>query len=80
MADDVRAPGNPALKLIRVSVNREDGVVTARFFGMFAPNYALYRGALGCTTVPDGDLPAARSAVFLNKVKAAENDSLAGRR
>ncbi|MBB5573382.1 MULTISPECIES: serine hydrolase domain-containing protein [Rhizobium] len=76
MTDDVQAPGNPALKLVQVSVNREEGVVTARFLGMFAPNYALYRGALGCTTVPDGDLPAARSAVFLNKVRAPKNDSL----
>ncbi|WFU07575.1 serine hydrolase [Rhizobium sp. CB3090] len=76
MADDVQAPGNPALKLVQVSVNREEGVVTARFLGMFAPNYALYRGALGCTTVPDGDLSAARSAVFLNKVRTAKSDSL----
>lgn len=75
LADDVQAPGNPALKLIRVSVDREEGVVTARILGMFAPNYALYRGALGCVTVPDGDLQAARSAVFLNKVKAPKRDS-----
>lgn len=76
LADDVQAPGNPALKLIRVSVDRDEGVVRARFLGMFAPNYALYRGALGCTTVPDGDLQAARSAVFLNKVKAPKSDAL----
>ncbi len=76
LADDVQAPGNPALKLIRVSVDRDEGVVRARFLGMFAPNYALYRGALGCTTVPDGDLQAARSAVFLNKVKAPKNDAV----
>ena len=75
LADDVQAPGNPALKLVRVSVDREEGVVTARILGMFAPNYALYRGALGCVTVPDGDLQAARSAVFLNKVKAPKRDS-----
>ncbi|MGG6893916.1 serine hydrolase domain-containing protein [Rhizobium sp. BR 315] len=76
LADDVQAPGNPALKLIQVSVDRDDGVVRARFLGMFAPNYALYRGALGCTAVPDGDLQAARSAVFLNKVKSPKNDAL----
>lgn len=76
LADDVQAPGNPALRLIRVSVDRDEGVVRARFLGMFAPNYALYRGALGCTTVPDGDLQAARSAVFLNRVKAPKNDAL----
>lgn len=76
LADDVQAPGNPALKLIRVSVDREEGVVTARILGMFAPNYALYRGALGCATVPDGDLQTARSAVFLNKVRMPKRDSL----
>ncbi|ENN87762.1 putative 6-aminohexanoate-dimer hydrolase protein [Rhizobium freirei PRF 81] len=76
LADDVQAPGNPALKLIQVSVDRDEGVVRARFLGMFAPNYALYRGALGCTTVPDGDLQAARSAVFLNKLKSPKNDAL----
>jgi CubicO group peptidase (beta-lactamase class C family) len=76
LADDVQAPGNPALRLIRVSVDRDEGVVRARFLGMFAPNYALYRGALGCTTVPDGDLQAARSAVFLNRVKAPKSDAL----
>ncbi|MDE1991435.1 MAG: serine hydrolase [Rhizobiaceae bacterium] len=76
MEEDVQAPGNPALKLIQVNVDREDGVVTARMLGMFAPNYALYRGALGCTSVPDGDLQAARNAVFLNKVKAPKSDSI----
>lgn len=74
LADDVQAPGNPALRLVRVSVNREEGLVTARILGLFAPNYALYRGALGCATVPDGDLQTARSAVFLNKVKAPKRD------
>ncbi|AYG66695.1 MULTISPECIES: serine hydrolase [unclassified Rhizobium] len=76
LEEDVQAPGNPALKLIRVSVDRDEGIVTARFLGLFAPNYALYRGALGCTAVPDGDLQAARSAVFLNKVKAPKSDAL----
>ncbi|HEY0120589.1 MAG TPA: serine hydrolase [Rhizobium sp.] len=75
LANDVQAPGNPALKLIRVSVDREEGVVTARILGMFAPNYALYRGALGCATVPDGDLQTARGAVFLNKAKMPKRDS-----
>ncbi|MDK4711874.1 serine hydrolase [Rhizobium sp. CNPSo 4039] len=76
MEEDVQAPGNPALKLIRVYVDRDEGVVTARFLGLFAPNRALYRGALGCALVPDGDLQAARSAVFLNKVKAPKNDAV----
>lgn len=54
MEEDVQAPGNPALKLIRVYVDRDEGVVTARFLGLFAPNRALYRGrsaARWCRTV-----------------------------
>jgi CubicO group peptidase (beta-lactamase class C family) len=31
--------------------------------GLFAPNYALYRGAFGCTSVPDGDFETAAGAV-----------------
>src|SRR5262245_41798286 len=76
LEDDVQAPGNPALRLVRVSVDRDEGVVTASILGMFAPNYALYRGGLGCTNVPDGDLQAARSAAFLQKVKIVPNDSV----
>lgn len=59
LADDVQAPGNPALKLIRVSVDRDEGIVSARVLGLFAPNYAVYRGALGCVTVPDHNIKAA---------------------
>lgn len=62
LAEDVQAPGNPALKLISVSVDREKGLVTARILGLFAPNYALYRPGLGCTSVPDGNLDAVRVA------------------
>ncbi|MBY3217261.1 serine hydrolase [Rhizobium laguerreae] len=60
---DVQAPGNPLLRLVRVSVDRDNGRVTARFMGLFASSYALYRGGLGCTSVPDGDFEAAANAV-----------------
>lgn len=59
LADDVQAPGNPVLKLIRLSSGPGEGVVGARILGLFAPSYAVYRGPLGCATVPDGDLNAA---------------------
>ncbi|TCL74970.1 serine hydrolase [Rhizobium sp. BK251] len=62
LGEDVQAPGNPLLRLIRVSVDRDQGTVTARVLGLFAPGYALYRGELGCVSVPDGDLTAARNA------------------
>ena len=57
--DDVQAPGNPLLRLVRVSVDRDNDRVTARFMGLFAPSYALYRSAFGCTSVPDGNFEAA---------------------
>ncbi|ABC91633.1 putative 6-aminohexanoate-dimer hydrolase protein [Rhizobium etli CFN 42] len=64
--DDVQAPGNPLLRLMRVSVDRGNGHVTARFMGLFAPSYALYRSGLGCTSVPDADFEAAANAVPLD--------------
>ncbi|OWV90275.1 6-aminohexanoate hydrolase [Rhizobium sp. R635] len=63
LQDDVQAPGNPLLRLMRVSVDRDNDRVTARFMGLFAPSYALYRSGLGCTSVPDGDFEAAAHAV-----------------
>ncbi|SEI12907.1 hypothetical protein SAMN05216228_102553 [Rhizobium tibeticum] len=61
--EDVQAPGNPLLRLVRVAVDRQEKRVTARILGVFAPGYAIYRGALGCSSVPDGDFKAAASAV-----------------
>lgn len=63
LAEDVQAPGNPLLKLIRVDVDHAEKTVTARILGLFATNYALYRDGFGCTSVPDGDFAAARQAV-----------------
>ena len=71
---DVQAPGNPLLRLVRVSVDRDEGRVTARILGMFAPGYALYRGALGCTAVPDGDFAAAANAAPSEGQAAAEEN------
>ncbi|QWW72442.1 serine hydrolase [Rhizobium sp. WYJ-E13] len=61
--EDVQAPGNPLLRLIRVEVDRDHKRVTSRFLGLSAPSYALYRGSFGCTSVPDGDFEAASKAV-----------------
>ncbi len=63
LAEDVQAPGNPLLRLIRVHVDEAGKQVTARMLGLFAANYAIYRDGLGCTAVPDGDFAAARKAV-----------------
>jgi len=60
LAVDVQAPGHPLLRLARIRVDRGEGVVTARLFGLFATGTAIHRPGLGCATVPDGDVGAAR--------------------
>ncbi|MBB3590225.1 hypothetical protein FHX08_000569 [Rhizobium sp. BK529] len=75
--DDVQAPGNPLLRLLRVEVDRDSGRVTSRFMGLFAASYALYRGAFGCTSVPDGDFDAAAKAVpLLPAPRVDDNDAV----
>lgn len=54
LAIDVQAPGNPLLRLMRVSVDREAKRVHASLLGVIAPNDAIYRQGIGCTTAPDG--------------------------
>ncbi|MCM2294196.1 beta-lactamase family protein [Allorhizobium sp. BGMRC 0089] len=57
---DVQAPGNPLLRLLRVTVDRQEKQVTAYMFGAFAPGIAIYRPGLGCASVPDGRMSRAR--------------------
>lgn len=63
MAEDVQAPGNPLLKLLRQHVDPAEKTVTVHFLGLFAPGYAAWHEDFGCTGVPDGDFEAARQAV-----------------
>jgi CubicO group peptidase (beta-lactamase class C family) len=53
---DVQAPGISILKLMRVSVDRERGVVRAGFLGFIGDGLAVARPGRGCTVVPDGKL------------------------
>ena len=53
---DVQAPGISILKAMRVSVDRERGVVRAGFFGFIGDGLAQYRPGRGCTVLPDGKL------------------------
>jgi CubicO group peptidase (beta-lactamase class C family) len=53
---DVQAPGISILKLMRVSVDREHGVVRAGFLGFIGDGLAVARPGRGCTVVPDGKL------------------------
>src|SRR5690606_36927056 len=56
LADDVQAPGNPLLRFLNASVDKNSNSVTVRIFGFVAPGTARYRQALGCTNVQKDDL------------------------
>jgi CubicO group peptidase (beta-lactamase class C family) len=73
LAKDVQAPGHPLLKY--VSFEKGDDSITTRLFGYFAEQTALYRPGLGCTSVPDGDVAAARN-VALAEIPKAEKSEL----
>ncbi|MTV36785.1 serine hydrolase domain-containing protein [Duganella radicis] len=68
LADDVRAPGNPALKHLKISVDQERKTVRAQFFGFAGDGMAVYRPGTGCATVPDGDVAQASKYQF-NPIK-----------
>ena len=60
---DVQAPGHPLLRLMSVDIDQANGTVTAGLFGVFGTQTALMREkGLGCSSVPDGDLEAAKAA------------------
>lgn len=56
LREDVQAPGSMLLKLVRVSVDREQGIVRAGFLGFIGDGLAVAQPGLGCRVVPDGDL------------------------
>jgi len=78
LADDVQAPGHPLLKLMRVHVNRENGIVEAGLLGFMGGGQAIYREGIGCTTVPAGStvqpLRAPERSVVSKVEFAASND------
>jgi CubicO group peptidase (beta-lactamase class C family) len=61
---DVQAPGISILKFMRVSVDRERGVVRAGFFGIIGNGLAQYRTGRGCTVLPDGKLDASAPSLL----------------
>lgn len=61
LAADVQAPGHPLLKLMSVSVDKEQGTVSAGLFGVFGKSVAVVRDGLGCALVPDGDIATAKA-------------------
>ncbi len=61
--EDLQAPGNPILNLLKISVDREQQLVHSNFFGFIGKGLAVYRPGTGCAAVPDGDLASARQYV-----------------
>src|SRR6476646_8928793 len=59
LAVDVQAPGHPLLRLMKVSVDKEKGTVSAGLFGVLGKSVAIVRVGLGCTSVPDGNIATA---------------------
>jgi CubicO group peptidase (beta-lactamase class C family) len=56
LRDDVQAPGAKLLRLMRVSVDRDRGVVRAGLLGFIGDGLAVARPGAGCVAVPDGNL------------------------
>ena len=68
---DVQAPGIALLRFMRVSVDRERGVVRAGFLGFIGDGLAEWRPGKGCTVIPDGRLDLKASAPFSAPAAAA---------
>ncbi|RRI06993.1 class C beta-lactamase-related serine hydrolase [Mesorhizobium tamadayense] len=60
LAVDVQAPGHPLLKLMKVSVDKERGLVSAGLLWVLGKSVAVDRDGVGCASVPDGDTGKAR--------------------
>src|SRR5882757_2321510 len=60
LATDVQAPGHPLLKLMRVDVDGERGVVRAGLLGIIGRGRAVARPNVGCAVVSDGKQDGAR--------------------
>ncbi|SFO29274.1 CubicO group peptidase, beta-lactamase class C family [Mesorhizobium sp. NFR06] len=55
LAVDVQAPGHPLLRLMKVSVDKERGLVSAGLLWVLGKSVAVERDGVGCASVPDGD-------------------------
>jgi CubicO group peptidase (beta-lactamase class C family) len=56
LRSDVQAPGVALLRLVRVSVDRQQHIVRAGLLGFIGDGLAVARPGTGCTVVPDGNL------------------------
>ncbi|TIV63631.1 MAG: 6-aminohexanoate hydrolase, partial [Mesorhizobium sp.] len=77
LAVDVQAPGHPLLRLMKVSVDKERGLVSAGLFWVLGKSVAVERDGVGCASVPDGDTGKARQTSLRAAASApAQTDAL----
>jgi len=76
LAVDVQAPGHPLLRLMRVSVDKNRGTVSAGLLGVLGKSVAVARDGVGCASVPDGDVGKARRTAIHAEPSAASQDVL----
>jgi CubicO group peptidase (beta-lactamase class C family) len=60
LRNDVQAPGIALLRLMQVTVDRQQKVVRAGFLGFIGRGLALARPTTGCAAIPDGNIEYAR--------------------
>ncbi|UDL89679.1 beta-lactamase family protein [Mesorhizobium sp. PAMC28654] len=76
LAVDVQAPGNPLLRLMWVSVDKNRGTVSAGLLGVLGKSVAIARDGVGCASVPDGNLSKARQTKLRAEPAATPQDAL----
>ncbi|RAZ88320.1 6-aminohexanoate hydrolase [Mesorhizobium hawassense] len=77
LAVDVQAPGHPLLKLMKVSVDKERGLVSAGLLWVLGKSVAVERDGVGCASVPDGDTGKARqTSLHAGPVDATQPNAL----
>lgn len=76
LGDDVQSPGHPLLRLMRVEVDAGSRTVTAALLGQFGAGIAVARDGLGCTSVPDQNVTAARAIALPAEAIPAEAGGL----
>ncbi|MER9136228.1 beta-lactamase family protein [Mesorhizobium sp. M0830] len=76
LAVDVQAPGHPLLRLMRVSVDKNRGTVSAGLLGFLGKSVAVARDGLGCASVPDGDVGKVRRTAIHAGPSEVSQDAL----
>jgi CubicO group peptidase (beta-lactamase class C family) len=72
---DVQAPGVALLRLMRISVDRQQRVVRAGLLGFIGDGLAIARPGTGCTVVPDGRLDFAQAHYDSKQADGAQRQS-----